>query len=50
MLENVGKLLDVVEDLLSKEDATDPAKSDQLVAIVERLETLAMEVKDRTET
>lgn len=48
MLENISKLLDVIEDLLTKEDGTDPSTSDQLVAIGSRLESLAMEVKDKT--
>lgn len=49
MLETISKLLDVIEDLLAKEDATDPAENDKLVALGSRLESLAMEIKDRTD-
>lgn len=48
MLENIGKLLDVIEDLLSKEDTTNPRNCDELLAFASRLESLAMEVKDKT--
>lgn len=48
MLENVEKLLDVIEALLDHDDVTDPAKSDKLASIGERLEALAMDIKDRT--
>ena len=50
MLENVVKLLDVIEDLLMHEDATDPASADKLVSIGSRLEAMFMEIKDKTET
>lgn len=49
MLDMLGKLLDIIEEALAKEDATDPVNNDKLVAFAARLEALAMELKDRTE-
>lgn len=48
MLENIGKLLDVLENLLSDVDPTDPAESNKLVEIGSRLEALVMEITDKT--
>jgi hypothetical protein len=50
MLDAVVKLLDVIEEILAQEDATDPAANDKLVSIGSRLEALAMDIKDKTET
>jgi hypothetical protein len=50
MLEDIEKLLDVVEDLVTRLDATNPADSDKLVALGARLESLAFEIKDKTES
>jgi hypothetical protein len=49
MLDNIVKLLDVVEDLIAQEDATDPKDNDKLVSIGSRLEALSMDIKDKTE-
>jgi hypothetical protein len=50
MLENIEKLMDVVEDLVARLDTTNPADSDKLVALGARLESLAFEIKDKTES
>ena len=49
MLENINKLVDVIEDLLAHVDSADPIKSDQLVELGARLGTIAMEIRDRTD-
>ena len=49
MLDNVVKLLDVIEDLINSEDAIDPRNNDKLVSIGSRLEALCMDIKDKTE-
>jgi hypothetical protein len=50
MLEDMNKLLDVLENMAAKVDANDPKEVNELEAFVGRLEGLAMEIKDRTET
>jgi hypothetical protein len=50
MLKNLNTLLDVVEDLLDKVDVNDPKEANELAAFGERLESLAMDIKDRTES
>lgn len=52
MVDAIGKLVDVLEELLSKEipGERDPITNDALAAIGARLEALAMDLKDRTES
>lgn len=50
MLEDMNKLLDVLENMSTKVDVNDPKEVNELEAFVSRLEGLAMEIKDRTET
>jgi hypothetical protein len=50
MLENIVKLIDVLEDMIANEDATDPKDSDKLVSISSRLEAIVMDIKEKTDT
>lgn len=50
MLEIVDKILDVIESLIEKVDMNDPEAVDKLEAIAGRLDALAMDLKDRTES
>jgi hypothetical protein len=52
MLDVLGKLLDIIEEALAKEipDERDPVVNDKLAALGSRLEALAMDIKDRTES
>jgi CRISPR/Cas system CSM-associated protein Csm2 small subunit len=50
MLEDLNKLLDVLENLLDKVDTTDPKEVNELAAFGERLEALSIDVKDRMES
>lgn len=50
MIELLGKIVDVIEDALSKEipNERDPEVNNKLAALGDRLESLAMDIKDRT--
>lgn len=50
MLEILAKVVDIVEEILSKEieGEREPEKNDRLAALGERLETLALDIKERT--
>jgi hypothetical protein len=50
MLKSLNTLLDVVEDLLDNVDVNDPKEANELAAFGSRLESLAMDIKDRTES
>ena len=50
MLEDMNKLLDVLENMYQKVDVNDPKEVNELEAFGERLEALAMDIKDRTGT
>jgi hypothetical protein len=50
MLEDLNKLLDVLENLLDKVDTTDPKEVNELAAFGERLEALSIDVRDRMES
>jgi hypothetical protein len=50
MLEDLNKLLDVVENILDKVDINDPKEANELAAFGERLEALSIDIKDRTES
>lgn len=50
MLNNIVKLIDVLEDMIANEDATDPKDSDKLVSISSRLEAIVIDIKEKTDT
>jgi hypothetical protein len=47
---DVNKLLDVIESLVDKVDVNDPKEVNELEAFSARLESLSMDLKDRTES